>query len=103
MSIYCVSDPHGHYDKYRQVLLVIDLRPQDTLYVLGDVVDRDLDGIKILLDMMARPNVVPILGYHEFMMAYCLRFLLRKFIDCGCAFGGPLAAVCLDTGEVFYA
>ena len=24
-------------------------------------------------------------------------------IDCGCAFGGPLAAIRLDTGEEFYA
>lgn len=26
----------------------------------------------------------------------------RILIDCGCTFGGPLAAVCLDTGEEFY-
>lgn len=81
MSTYCISDPHGRYDKYRRILQTIGLRSQDTLCVLGDVVDRGPDGIRILLDMMARPNVTPILGNHEYMMAYCLRFLMREVTD----------------------
>ena len=81
MSTYCISDPHGCYDKYRRILRTIGLRPRDTLYVLGDVVDRGPDGVRILQDMMLRPNVVPILGNHEYMMAYCLRFLDREITD----------------------
>lgn len=78
---YVVADIHGHYDKYRCLLRKIDLRPGDTLYVLGDVVDRGPESIKILRDMMLRPNVVPILGNHEYMAAYCLRFLLKEVTD----------------------
>ena len=48
------------------MLSQLSLRPDDTLYILGDVIDRGPDGVKILQDMMARPNVVPILGNHEF-------------------------------------
>ena len=79
--IYVLSDPHGCFDKYCQMLQTIDFRPQDTLYVLGDVVDRGPDGIRILRDMMNRPNVYPILGNHEFMMAVCLRFLMREITE----------------------
>lgn len=63
----------------------IGLRPDDTLYVLGDVIDRGPDGCKILLDMMGRPNVVPILGNHEFTAAVCLPRLLEEVTDCSLA------------------
>lgn len=78
---YVTADIHGRYDQYRFLLQTIGLRPADTLYVLGDVVDRGPDGVAILRDMMRRPNVVPILGNHEFIMAYCLDFLTREITD----------------------
>lgn len=70
-----MSDLHGCYDKYKQMLEKIKLNNKDVLYVLGDIVDRGDDGIKILLDMMKRPNVIPMLGNHEYM-AYSV---LKKF------------------------
>lgn len=73
--IYVMSDLHGCYDKYLQMLEKIKFNSEDTLYILGDAVDRGDDGIKILLDMMKRPNVVPMLGNHEYM-AYSV---LKKF------------------------
>ena len=78
---YVLSDIHGRYDKYRALLQAINLRPADTLYVLGDVLDRGPEPMRILQDMMSRPNVIPILGNHEFMAAYCLRFLSKEVTD----------------------
>ena len=78
---YAVSDIHGHFDKYSAMLRSMNLRPDDTLYVLGDAVDRGPEPMKVLTDMMSRPNVIPILGNHEFMAAYCLRFLAREITD----------------------
>ena len=49
--------------------------------MLGDVIDRGPDGCKILLDMMGRPNVLPILGNHEFTAAVCLPYLLEEVTD----------------------
>lgn len=72
---YVMSDLHGCYDKYKQMIEKINLNIDDTLYILGDVVDRGNDGIKILLDMMQRSNVIPLLGNHEFM-AYSV---LKKY------------------------
>lgn len=67
--IYVMSDLHGNYDKYMAMLEKIDLKHSDTLFILGDVVDRGDAGIKILSDMMRRANVIPLLGNHE-LMAY---------------------------------
>ena len=78
---YVISDLHGHYEKYRAMLAAISLKPADTLYVLGDVIDRGPDGCKILMDMMGRPNVIPILGNHEFTAAICLPWLLKEVTD----------------------
>ena len=64
--IYAMSDLHGCYDKYKKMLEKINLSENDTLYILGDIVDRGKDGIKIILDMMSRRNVVPLLGNHDF-------------------------------------
>ena len=49
--IYTISDIHGCYDKYQELLRTIHFSPDDTLYVLGDVIDRGPDGFKTLLDM----------------------------------------------------
>lgn len=46
--IYVISDLHGCYDQYKQMLKKIQLSKNDTLYILGDVIDHGNDGIKIL-------------------------------------------------------
>lgn len=79
--IYVMSDIHGCLEKYRSMLEVIELSPEDTLYVLGDVIDRGPDGVGILQDMMGRANVIPILGNHEFTAAICLPWLLESVTD----------------------
>ena len=65
--IYVMSDLHGCYDKYINMLEKINFKYDDTLYILGDVIDRGDDGIKILSDMMKRHNIVTLLGNHEYM------------------------------------
>ena len=66
--IYAISDLHGHYDLYQKMLKEIDFKDGDTLYVLGDVIDRGPNPFEILFDMMKRPNVRPILGNHDLRM-----------------------------------
>ncbi|MBD5154971.1 MAG: serine/threonine protein phosphatase [Oscillibacter sp.] len=74
--IYAVSDIHGCYDKYQELLKAIHFSSDDTLYVLGDVIDRGPDGFKILLDMARRPNVVNLMGNHEAMAIDALSSML---------------------------
>lgn len=63
-----MSDIHGNRRRFDSIMQQINLQPEDTLYVIGDVIDRHPDGISILLELMAMPNVVMILGNHEYMM-----------------------------------
>lgn len=75
--IYATSDLHGCYEKYVKMLRKIAFSDNDTMYVLGDIVDRGADGIKILLDLMNRKNIVVLKGNHDFI-AYKL-LLARIF------------------------
>ena len=54
--IYVLSDVHGNERRFNSIMKQIDLQPQDTLYVLGDVVDRNPGGIRLLRRIMAMPN-----------------------------------------------
>lgn len=65
---YVMSDIHGNMQAFESVLEQIDLRPGDTLYVLGDVIDRYPDGIRIMRRIMKMPNARMLLGNHEYMM-----------------------------------
>jgi len=76
--IYVMADIHGCFDKYQQMLEEIKFSAKDTLYVLGDVLDRGPDGIPILQNMNTRANVFPILGNHEFTAAVCLPWLMQE-------------------------
>lgn len=71
--IYATSDLHGyHLDSFLRLLESAGFGDQDTLYVLGDVIDRNGDGgIAMLRWMMDQPNVKMILGNHEAMLLSC--------------------------------
>lgn len=81
MAVYVISDIHGEYDLYQQMLEMIDFADDDTLYVLGDVVDRGPHPMRVMLDMMKRPNVIPVVGNHELLAIRCLQFLNQEVWD----------------------
>ena len=70
---YVLSDIHGHRQYFSEILTQIDLKADDTLYILGDVIDRGLYGIAILKWIMAQKNVKMLKGNHEVMMLAALR------------------------------
>lgn len=76
--IYVMSDLHGCFEEYKRMLEKIDFKESDTLYVIGDIVDRGSQSIQILQDMMVRSNVFPILGNHEYILNECLDFMLSE-------------------------
>jgi len=82
--VYVMSDIHGEYEKYLAMLQRIDFKDTDTLYVLGDVIDRGAQPVAILKDMMSRANVYPIIGNHEFMAIDILEDLLVEITDNNC-------------------
>lgn len=78
MSTYVVSDIHGKYDKFIEVLDKINLKEEDTLYVLGDILDRGKHPIKVMLKLMEMKNVICIVGNHELMAIRCMDFIIQK-------------------------
>ena len=81
MAEYVISDIHGQYDLFIDILNKINLKDSDTLYVLGDVLDRGDNPIKVLLKLMEMPNAVCIVGNHELMAVECLTFLRKEVTD----------------------
>lgn len=79
--LYAMSDLHGEYQKYLAMLEKIKFSQEDTLYLLGDLVDRGPEPVKILQDIMQRPNVYPLLGNHEVMAVYILKQLLLEVTE----------------------
>ncbi len=79
--VYVCSDLHGYpIEKFKKLLESVNFSSNDTLYVLGDVIDRGPDGIKLLKWMMLQPNVELILGNHEAMMLSC-DFLFEEITE----------------------
>lgn len=66
--IYILSDVHGYLSRFESILEKIDLQKDDTLYILGDVIDRNPHGLIILEYIMKSDNIIMILGNHEYMM-----------------------------------
>ena len=65
---YVMSDIHGYLNLFNSILRKVHFSDDDSLYVLGDVIDRGPDGIKILLKIMRSKNMFMVIGNHEYMM-----------------------------------
>lgn len=81
IATFVIADIHGEYDKFMEMLKKIRLSDQDTLYILGDVVDRGPHPVRVLRKLMEMPNVVPIVGNHELMAMQCLSFLREEITE----------------------
>lgn len=81
MSTYVMSDLHGNYNAYIKILEIIDFKNSDMLYILGDILDRGPNPIKIIIDLMKRPNVEVIAGNHCVMACECFSFLLQEITE----------------------
>lgn len=66
MAVYACADLHGQgwaWDAIKS-----RLASSDYLYFLGDAIDRGPDGIRIMQEILSRPNTTCIQGNHEQMM-----------------------------------
>lgn len=76
MSIYACSDLHGQYDLWRQIKEYI--KPEDTLYCIGDMIDRHIKGWDIVDEIREMKNVVFLRGNHEDMAAGAFKAILQN-------------------------
>lgn len=69
---YVMSDLHGCADTFSEMLKKINFSNNDTLYILGDVVDRGEKSGELLINIMKQKNVHCIMGNHEQMLLRAL-------------------------------
>lgn len=66
-----MSDIHGHYTEFKKMLNEINFTKDDTLYILGDIVDRGFENVKMIKYVMSHENIHMLLGNHEDMLLNC--------------------------------
>lgn len=78
---YVISDIHGEYEKYLQMLELIQFSEQDKLYILGDIADRGEKPVAIYQDIMKKNNIIPIMGNHDYMALFLLDKLVTDITE----------------------
>lgn len=73
--IYVTADLHGHLERWRSLVQKIHFTEDDTMFLLGDLVDCGPDPIGLVQELMTYANVFPILGNHDLRFARCARLL----------------------------
>lgn len=63
---YFISDIHGEYDLLIRLLYKIKFSSVDKLIVLGDMIDKGSNSIKVLQEIYSLNNAYCILGNHEY-------------------------------------
>lgn len=81
---YVISDIHGCYDEFRTLLEKIHFSEKDTLFVLGDVIDRGPKPVEVLQFMSMQSNIFPVVGNHEYIAMKVLPFLLQEVTEERC-------------------
>ena len=66
---------------FMELLDKIKFKGTDTLYVLGDILDRGPHPIKTVRKLMEMPNAICMVGNHELMALECLEFLMKEIKD----------------------
>ena len=71
MAIYCCSDLHGQSKLFNQILDYI--KPEDTVYFLGDAMDRGPDGWEICKAILDDSRFIYLKGNHEDLLFKAIR------------------------------
>ena len=78
---YAVSDLHGNFDKFKDLLEKIRFGDDDVMYVLGNIVDYGEEPIELLCDLSMRYNVIPIVGDRDYRALKLLGELDKMLTD----------------------
>ena len=85
---YVISDIHGDYESFDKMLLQIKYSADDYLYILGDIVDKGQDNLRLLQYVQSSANVILLKGNHEYFLERYLKGLISSGLWDAC--GGSL-------------
>lgn len=68
VSIYVMSDVHGNFEAFKEMLKKINFSKEDHIILNGDIIDRGKDSYKMIQFVRSTPNAFMLLGNHELMM-----------------------------------
>lgn len=75
---YVVSDLHGEYDLFMQLINKIKFSSQDEMFICGDVIDKGPASIKLAKYISKTPNIHCIIGNHEHAFLKYYHSLLQE-------------------------
>lgn len=81
MSTYFCSDLHGEYQLLCKLLDKIGFCKTDTFYILGDIIDKGSDSLRLAELIRRFENMKAILGNHEY-------YFLQYYESCMCEYEG---------------
>lgn len=87
---YFISDIHGEYALLMCLLDRIKFSDCDKLFVLGDMIDKGDESIRVVKTLYSMSNVVCILGNHEYDF---LKYYRSKMMEAVNGFDGVLCAL----------
>ena len=70
--VYLMSDIHGDYHTYKKMLRKINFTQADQMYILGDVMDKGKENLRLFTSVCKKDNVTLMKGNHEYL---CERYL----------------------------
>ena len=71
--IYAVSDLHGCFGMFMRLMEMIHLKDEDALYVLGDMVDRGSENMKLISELAGKKNIFTLMGNHDYLAALMMK------------------------------
>ena len=90
MATYVLSDIHGHLDYFEDILRKIKFSKEDTMYIIGDCIDRGPNPIGLLKRVKELKNVHFLLGNHEQMMLQAIKDKNQQALHNWLANGGSV-------------
>lgn len=68
-NVYVMSDIHGFFNKFVKMLKLIKFDKEDSLLILGNVIDYGSQSIELLSFIMKEENIKMCLGYLYYSLA----------------------------------
>ena len=74
---YCLSDVHGEFELFMELIRKINFTDGDEMYICGDVIDKGSSPLRLMKYIISKPNIHLILGNHEYDFLKLYHSLLR--------------------------